>query len=155
MTENISRYYSYPKTRVWGESRRSSSILTKDIAAASSGGSREVSTPLPSTFTRPQSGKWYRGVVDAADRFMTRWHKAEKCWLRHATENAKSVDKGKPGGQPYWYSCRRKRRRHGRSCGKVPVRLISGTCATIALNPRVSGSFCLFSLSSMGGARKR
>ena len=40
-------------------------------------------------------------VVDAADRFMTRWHKgeAEKSWLRHATEDAKSGDKGKPGGR--------------------------------------------------------
>ena len=30
---------------------------------------------------------------------MTRWHKgeAEKSWLRHATEDAKSGDKGKPG----------------------------------------------------------
>ena len=24
-----------------------------------------------------KSGKWYRGVVDAADRFMTRWQKGE------------------------------------------------------------------------------
>ena len=42
--------------------------------------------------------------------------------------------------------------RNGRSCGKVPVRLISGSCATIALNPlqRVVAS-ALFSLSSMGG----
>ena len=47
-----------------------------------------------------KSGKWYyRGVVDAADRFMTRWHKgeAEKSWLRHAAEDAKS-DKEKEGG---------------------------------------------------------
>ena len=55
-----------------------------------------------------KSGKWCRGVVDAADRFMTRWHKgeAEKSWLQHTTEDAKSGDKGKPGGrwdggQPY------------------------------------------------------
>ena len=48
-----------------------------------------------------KSGKWYRGVVDATDRFMTRWHEgeAEKSWLRHATEDAKSGDKEKPGGR--------------------------------------------------------
>ena len=36
-----------------------------------------------------KSGKWYRGVVDAADRFMTRWHRgeAEKSWLSHAAED--------------------------------------------------------------------
>ena len=46
-----------------------------------------------------ESGKWYRGIVDAADGFAKRWHKgeAEKSWLRHATEDAKSGDKGKPG----------------------------------------------------------
>ena len=45
-------------------------------------------------------GKWYRVVVDAADRFMTRWHKgeAEKSWVPHETEDAKSGDKGKTGG---------------------------------------------------------
>ena len=33
-----------------------------------------------------KSGKWYRGVVDAADRFMTRCHKGgvEKSELRYA-----------------------------------------------------------------------
>ena len=48
-----------------------------------------------------KSGKWYRGVVDAADRFMTRWHKgeAEKSWRRHAAENAKNGDKGKTWGR--------------------------------------------------------
>ena len=48
-----------------------------------------------------KSGKWYRGVVDAADRFMRRWHKgeAEKSRLRHAAEDAKSGDKEKPGGR--------------------------------------------------------
>ena len=93
---------------------------------------------------------------------MTRWHKgeAEKSWLRHATEDAKSGDREKPKergeGAADWYSCRRKQKRNGRSCGKVPVQLISGTRATIiALNPSVSGSFCLFSLSSMGGARMK
>ena len=35
-------------------------------------------------------------------------------------------------------------KRNGRSCGKVLVWLTSGTCAAIALNPTVSGSFCLF-----------
>ena len=42
-------------------------------------------------------------------------------------------------------------KRNGRSCGKVPVRLISGTCAAIALNPTVSGSF-LFVFVEFNGA---
>ena len=48
-----------------------------------------------------KSGKWHRGVVDAANRFMTRWHQheAEKSWRRHAVENAKSGGKGKPRGR--------------------------------------------------------
>ena len=44
-----------------------------------------------------KGGKWYRGVVEAAECFMARWHKddAESSWLRHATEDAKSDDKGR------------------------------------------------------------
>ena len=47
-----------------------------------------------------KGGKWYRGVVEAAECFMTRWHRdeAESSWLRHATEDAKSDDKGRGGG---------------------------------------------------------
>ena len=47
-----------------------------------------------------KGGKWYRGVVEAAEYFMTRWHRneAESSWLRHATEDAKSDDKGRGGG---------------------------------------------------------
>ena len=51
---------------------------------------------------------WYREVVDAVGRFMTRWYKgeAERSWLRHAAMDVKSSNKGKPegrggGGQPY------------------------------------------------------
>ena len=45
--------------------------------------------------------KWYRGVVETAECFMTRWHRDEavSSWLRHATENAKSDDKGRRGRQ--------------------------------------------------------
>ena len=49
-----------------------------------------------------KSGNWYREVVDAADRFMTRWHRgeAQKSWLRHAAAvDAKSSNQEKPGGQ--------------------------------------------------------
>ena len=48
-----------------------------------------------------KSEKWNRGVVDAADRFMKRWHKgeAEKGWLRQAAEDDKSGDKRKLGGR--------------------------------------------------------
>ena len=39
-----------------------------------------------------KGGKLYRGVVEAAECFMTRWHRdeAESSWLRHATEDARS-----------------------------------------------------------------
>ena len=83
------------------------------------------------------NGNWHRGVVDAADRFTTRWHRggAEKSWLRHAAEDAKRRNKGEPGepdggGQPNLYRCRRMQKRHGSSCGKVPVQSVSGACAT-------------------------
>ena len=47
-----------------------------------------------------KGGKRYRGVVETAECFMTRWHsdEAESSWLRHAAEDAKSDDKGR-GGQ--------------------------------------------------------
>ena len=32
-------------------------------------------SPLKKVFTK--SGKWYRGVVEAADFFMARWHRDE------------------------------------------------------------------------------
>ena len=48
-----------------------------------------------------KSGKWYLGFVDAANRFVARWHRgeAEKSWLRHAAEDAKSDDKENGGGE--------------------------------------------------------
>ena len=42
-----------------------------------------------------------RGIVDVADRFMTRWHRgeAEKSWQRLTAKDAKkSSNQGKPGG---------------------------------------------------------
>ena len=48
-----------------------------------------------------KGGKWYRGVVEAAECFMVRWHReeeSESSWLRHAAEDLKSDDKGKGGG---------------------------------------------------------
>ena len=47
-----------------------------------------------------KSGNWHLGIVDAADRFMTRWHRgeAEKSWQRLTAEDAKSSNQGKPGG---------------------------------------------------------
>ena len=43
-----------------------------------------------------KSGKWYRGVVEATDCFMARWHRneAQRNRLRHAAEDAKSGDMG-------------------------------------------------------------
>ena len=68
------------------------------------------------------------GVVEAAECCMARWHKdeAEGSWPRHAAEDAKSDDKGRGVG-----SCTDTAvdecRNDGRSCGKLPVRLRSGT----------------------------
>ena len=47
--------------------------------------------------TSAKGGKYYREVVESAECFMTRWHKdeTESSWLRHATEDAKSDDKGR------------------------------------------------------------
>ena len=47
-----------------------------------------------------KGGKWYRGVVEAAECFMTRWHRdeAESSWLRHAADDANSDDKGRRRG---------------------------------------------------------
>ena len=48
-----------------------------------------------------QAGKWYRGMVKAADSFMARWHRAkmEKSWLRHANEGTNKKGEGGGGGQ--------------------------------------------------------
>ena len=45
--------------------------------------------------------KWYRRVVEVAECFMTMWlrDEAKRSWLRHATEDAKSDDKGRGGGK--------------------------------------------------------
>ena len=57
------------------------------------------------TVVRPkaakESGNGRRGIVDAADRFMARWHRgeAEKSWQRLTAEDAKSSNQGKPGGR--------------------------------------------------------
>ena len=52
-----------------------------------------------------KGGKWYRGVVEAAECFMTVLYRngAESSCLRHAREDAKRDDQGKKGveGQPY------------------------------------------------------
>ena len=67
---------------------------------------RQLETVLWPTAAN-KGGKWYRGVVEAAECFMTRWHReeAESSWLRHATEDAKSDEKGREWGeregQPY------------------------------------------------------
>ena len=47
-----------------------------------------------------KGGKWYRGVVEAADCLVARWHRdeAERSWLRHAAEDAKSDGRGKGWG---------------------------------------------------------
>ena len=53
-----------------------------------------VETVLWSTAAQ-KGGKWYRGVVEAAECLM-RGHRdeAKSSWLRHVTEDVKSDDKG-------------------------------------------------------------
>ena len=48
-----------------------------------------------------KSGNWHRGIADAADRFIKRWHRgeAEKSWQRLTAEDAKSSNQGKPEGR--------------------------------------------------------
>ena len=50
--------------------------------------------------TAAKGGKYCRGVVEAAEYFMMRWHRdeAESSYLIHATEDAKSDGKGTGGG---------------------------------------------------------
>ena len=45
-------------------------------------------------------GNWHRGIVTAADRFMTRWHGGEgdKGGQRLTAEGAKYSNQGKPCG---------------------------------------------------------
>ena len=47
-----------------------------------------------------KGGKWYRGVVEVTESFVTRSRRdeAESSWLRHAKEDAKSDDKGRGAG---------------------------------------------------------
>ena len=48
-----------------------------------------------------KGGKWYRGVVEAAECFMTKSHGYEthSSWLHHTKEDAKSDDKGRGEGK--------------------------------------------------------
>ena len=49
---------------------------------------------------------WYRGVVDAAGRFMTKWHKteADESWPIRSTVDTKNSNKRKleGGGGDWW-----------------------------------------------------
>ena len=47
-----------------------------------------------------KGGNWYREVVDAAGRFMTKWHRteADKSWPLHAKVGAKNKNQGKLEG---------------------------------------------------------
>ena len=46
-----------------------------------------------------KGGKWYWGVVEVSECLITRWQRdeAESSWLRHASEDTKSDDKGRRG----------------------------------------------------------
>ena len=63
-------------------------------------GSTDSSPLLFGVETAEKSGNWHRRIVDAADRFMKRWHTgaAEKSWQSLPAEDAKSNNQGKPGG---------------------------------------------------------
>ena len=52
-----------------------------------------------------KSRNWYRGVVDAADRFITKWHRteADKSWPIGATLDGKNSNKANlDGGGGGW-----------------------------------------------------
>ena len=50
--------------------------------------------------TAAKGGKWYRGVVEAAECSMAMWDRDEvqNSWLRHAAEDGKGDDKEIGGG---------------------------------------------------------
>ena len=74
----------------------------KEGSAETSRLSLEVETVLWPTAVK-WAGKWYRGIVNAADGFPARWHRVEveNGWLRHANEDAKKNEgegRGAGGG---------------------------------------------------------
>ena len=100
-------------------------------------GSKESSISLSAldTVLRPTAanigGKWYRGVVEAADCFTARWYRgeAERSWLPHAAGDGgrQGWQKGKGGSRSN--TAVEGSKRNGRSCGTGLIRLTSGTYA--------------------------
>ena len=88
---------------------------------------------VPWSRAAKMSGHWYRGVVDAPGRFMTKWHRgrADKTWPIQATIDANNSNKGKVDGGEGWGGAYRFSRvqtpkRNGTLCGIVPVGLFCG-----------------------------
>ena len=110
-----------------------------------------------------KSGNWYRGVVDAAGRFMMKWHRTEtdKHWPIHATVDTKNSNKGTleggGGGTHTAVDERRIEMVHMVWQGTGSTNTWSVFKYSNDLNPIVSGSvlLCLYSSSSTGGARTR
>lgn len=75
------------------------------------------------------------GGGEAADCFLARWHwgEAERSWLHHAAEDAKSGGKGsgEEKGARTDTSVDKLKKRHGRLCGRVAARLMNVACVTI------------------------
>ena len=88
------------RTRDQGRPKKNwTRCLADDIRVFEATGGSTDSSPvlfgveaLLSPRAAKKSGDWHREIVNAADRFMTRWHRgeAEERWLRHAAEDAKS-----------------------------------------------------------------
>ena len=53
------------------------------------------------TVSAQKAGKWYRGVLEAAERFMTKWHEIEVTLIRNPHASATGGPQGsrKGGGQ--------------------------------------------------------
>lgn len=96
---------------------------------------------------------WYRGVVEGANCFMARSPRGEVdgSFLRHeAGDSKRSDDESGTGGTAVLIGCRRMQKQNGRSCCKVSVRLVSGTCVTVTLEFLVSYVFLVELFTGVG-----
>ena len=105
-----------------------------------------------------KSGNWYRGVVDAAARFITKWHRteADKSWPMGATSDGKNSNKAKldgggGGGVPIHLWTNVESKWHTLRQGTGSTNMWSVFKYSKALKPIVSGSVLpsLYSSSSM------
>ena len=71
-----------------------------------------------------KAGKWYRGVLEAAERFMVRWHEDEAQLSRHRRASAVGGARGNGGGNTRrsgWKPNQRNAGRGGNSRGRTEI----------------------------------